>query len=82
MVSDGHPTRRSGSRQERVEKRVKRFFCARTFSFYDDAKTVALPLTTTIKVDGESANPGKIDMTALPFRSVIVKETVLRDSLR
>jgi len=52
-----------------------------TNDFYDDAETVALPGTTTIEVDGEIANPGEIDMAMapLPIRSVIVKETVLKD---
>jgi len=55
-----------------------------TNDLYDDAETVALPGTTTIEVDGEIANPGKIDMAMapLPIRSVIVKETVLKDGAK
>ena len=50
-----------------------------TNDFYDGAETVALPGTTTIEVEGEVANPGRIDLTAFPLRSVIVKETILKD---
>ena len=47
--------------------------------FYDGADTVALPGTTLIAVDGEIANPGDIDITRCPLRSMIVKETVFKD---
>jgi hypothetical protein len=50
-----------------------------TNDFYDDAETVALPGTTTIEVDGEVGNPGKVDLARLPLRSVSVKETILKD---
>ncbi len=50
-----------------------------TNDFYDGAETVVLPGTTTIEVDGEIANPGRLDLTTLPLRSVIVKETILKD---
>jgi len=41
-----------------------------TNDFCDDAETVALPDTTTIEVDGEIANPGRIGMAMAPYRSV------------
>jgi hypothetical protein len=50
-----------------------------TNDFYSGAETVTLPGTTTIEVDGEIANPGGIDLTRLPLRSMIVKETIFKD---
>jgi hypothetical protein len=50
-----------------------------TNDFLDDSETVALPGTTTIEVDGEVGNPGKVNLALLPLRSVGVKETILKD---
>ena len=49
---------------------------AQTNDFYDDAETVKLSLQS-LTVSGEVANPGNIDLSALPMHSVIVKETLL-----
>jgi hypothetical protein len=47
-----------------------------TNNFYDNTETVKLPLAKIV-VDGEISNPGEIDLSGLPVRSVIVKETLL-----
>ncbi|MBN2682715.1 MAG: hypothetical protein JXR58_09425 [Bacteroidales bacterium] len=47
-----------------------------TNDFYDNAETVELEMTE-ISVEGEIENPGKVDFSKLPMRSVIVKETLL-----
>jgi hypothetical protein len=47
-----------------------------TNDFYDDAETFSLKGPTNIKIDGEIGNPVKIDITALPLRSLIVKEAL------
>jgi len=47
-----------------------------TNSFYDNVETYALPVKELV-IDGEIANPGKVDFTGLPVHSVIVKETLL-----
>lgn len=47
-----------------------------TNDFYDNAETHALQ-TYDLEITGEISNPGKVDFSALPLRSVIVKETVL-----
>ncbi len=50
-----------------------------TNNFYDNAET--FPLTVKeLFIDGEVANPGKIDFANLPVHSVIVKETLLDNS--
>jgi hypothetical protein len=49
---------------------------AQTNDFYDDAETVKLSIPS-ITISGEVANPGTIDLSALPLHSVIVKETLL-----
>ncbi|MEA2106594.1 MAG: hypothetical protein U9P82_07735 [Bacteroidota bacterium] len=49
-----------------------------TNDFYDNAKTHELALQP-IKVEGEIDNPGIVDFSKLPIRSVIVKETLLSD---
>lgn len=49
---------------------------AQTNDFYDDAETIKLP-QHAIEIAGEVANPGQIDFSTLPLRSVIVKETLL-----
>jgi hypothetical protein len=47
-----------------------------TNNFYDNSETFQLPVNELI-VDGEIANPGKVDFSSLPKHSVIVKETLL-----
>lgn len=47
-----------------------------TNNFYDNTETYDLPLVD-LTVEGEIANPGKVDFTSLPKHSVIVKETLL-----
>lgn len=47
-----------------------------TNNFYDNVETYPLPVKDLI-IDGEIANPGKVDFTNLPVHSVIVKETLL-----
>jgi len=51
---------------------------AQTNDFYDDAETVKLNVHG-IEIMGEISNPGKVDLEALPLRSVVVKETLLQD---
>ena len=50
-----------------------------TNDFYSGTEAVTLPGTTTIEVAGEIANPGRIDITQFPLRSMIVKETLFED---
>jgi hypothetical protein len=47
-----------------------------TNNFYDNTETLPLPAKEMI-VEGEIANPGKVDLSDLPLHSVIVKETLL-----
>ena len=47
-----------------------------TNNFYDDAKVFDLPLSK-IKITGEIENPGFVDFSKLPTKSIIVKETLL-----
>jgi hypothetical protein len=47
-----------------------------TNNFYDKVETYPLPVKELF-IDGEVANPGKLDFTNLPVHSVIVKETLL-----
>lgn len=47
-----------------------------TNDFYDDAETYQLSGKTMIQISGELANPGIIDISALPMRSLIIKETL------
>lgn len=47
-----------------------------TNNFYDNVETYPLK-PAELYVDGEIANPGKVDFTGLPVHSVIVKETLL-----
>jgi hypothetical protein len=47
-----------------------------TNNFYDNAETYALPVKDLI-IEGEIANPGKVNFSQLPVHSVIVKETLL-----
>jgi len=51
---------------------------AQTNDFYDDAETIRLR-TSGLEIQGEIANPGKINPESLPLRSVIVKETLLQE---
>jgi hypothetical protein len=48
----------------------------KTNNFYDNVETYALPVRELI-VEGEIANPGKVDFTNLPVHSLIVKEALL-----
>jgi len=50
-----------------------------TNNFYDNTETLPLP-TKEMIVEGEIANPGKVDFSDLPLHSVIVKETLLDNS--
>jgi hypothetical protein len=50
-----------------------------TNNFYDNTETYVLPVKDLI-IEGEIANPGKVDFTKLPKHSVIVKETLLDSS--
>jgi len=47
-----------------------------TNNFYDNTETFQLPLKE-LTVEGEIANPGKVDFSVLHKHSVIVKETLL-----
>ena len=47
-----------------------------TNNFYDNVETYPLPVAE-LYVDGEIANPGKVDFKDLPVHSVIVKEALL-----
>ena len=47
-----------------------------TNNFYDNTETYALPVKDLI-IEGEIANPGKVDFSKLSRHSVIVKETLL-----
>jgi hypothetical protein len=47
-----------------------------TNDFYDDAETFSLKGSTIIQVSGEIGNPGEIDITALPQRSLVIKEAL------
>ncbi len=47
-----------------------------TNNFYDNEPIKQLPMVA-LAVDGEIANPGAVDFSKLPLRSVIVKETSL-----
>lgn len=47
-----------------------------TNDFYDDAETHVLPVNA-IGIKGEIENPGIVDFSKLPLRSIIVKETLL-----
>jgi hypothetical protein len=47
-----------------------------TNNFYDNTQSVSLP-GVDLFIEGEIANPGKVDFSSLPLHSVIVKETLL-----
>ncbi|HEX7493222.1 MAG TPA: hypothetical protein VF346_03305, partial [Bacteroidales bacterium] len=47
-----------------------------TNNFYDNVETYPLPVRELF-IEGEVANPGKVDFTNLPVHSVIVKEALL-----
>jgi len=49
-----------------------------TNNFYDNTETYSLPLKE-LTIDGEIANPGKVDFSKLQKHSVIVKEALLND---
>jgi len=67
-----------GCRNENIGKRDQASFDSTdiTNNFYDNTETFHLPLQELI-VEGEIANPGKVDFTSLQKRSVIVKEALL-----
>jgi hypothetical protein len=48
-----------------------------TNDFYDDAETFELKGTQIIELAGEIGNPGSVDITEFPLRSLIIKEAVL-----
>ncbi|MBP6871403.1 MAG: hypothetical protein KBC43_05300 [Bacteroidales bacterium] len=48
-----------------------------TNDFYDDAETYDLAGITKIMLDGEIGNPGTVEITDFPLRSLIIKEAVL-----
>ena len=48
----------------------------KTNDFYDNVETYNLPVKDLV-IEGEIANPGKVDFSNLPVHSVIVKETLL-----
>jgi len=50
-----------------------------TNDFYDNTETYELR-PVNIEIDGEISNPGVIDLSKLPLRSVIVKEALLDSS--
>ena len=50
-----------------------------TNNFYDNTETYQLPVKE-LTVEGEIANPGKVDFSVLQKHSVIVKETLLDSS--
>jgi hypothetical protein len=50
-----------------------------TNNFYDNVETYPLRVKELI-IDGEIANPGKVDFSKLPVHSVIVKEALLDSS--
>ena len=50
-----------------------------TNNFYDNSETYSLPVKE-LTVEGEISNPGKVDFSKLPLRSVVVKETLLDSS--
>jgi hypothetical protein len=47
-----------------------------TNNFYDNVETYPLPVKE-LYIDGEIANPGRVDFAGLPLHSVIVKEALL-----
>lgn len=50
-----------------------------TNNFYDNTETCVLPVKDLI-IEGEIANPGRVDFSKLPRHSVIVKEALLDSS--
>jgi len=50
-----------------------------TNNFYDNTEVIPLSMSDLI-IEGEIANPGKVDFSVLPQHSVIVKETLLDDA--
>jgi len=49
-----------------------------TNDFFDNTETNKLPIQA-LKIDGEIENPGTINFSNLPLRSIIVKETVINE---
>ncbi len=50
-----------------------------TNNFYDNTEVIPLVMSDLI-IEGEIANPGKVDFSVLPQHSVIVKETLLDEA--
>ncbi len=50
-----------------------------TNDFYDNAETFELPVKS-IAIEGEIENPGIVDFSKIPLRSIIVKETLLTEN--
>ena len=50
-----------------------------TNNFYDNTEVIPLAMSD-LTIEGEIANPGKVDFSVLPQHSVIVKETLLDDA--
>jgi hypothetical protein len=50
-----------------------------TNNFYDNTETYSLPVRDLV-IEGEIANPGKVDFTKFPKHTVIVKEALLDSS--
>jgi hypothetical protein len=50
----------------------------KTNDFYDNEETYSLPVSE-LEIAGEVENPGKVDFSKLKKRSVIVKETLLKE---
>jgi hypothetical protein len=50
-----------------------------TNNFYDNTQAISLVMSDLI-IEGEIANPGKVNFSALPQHSVIVKETLLNEA--
>jgi hypothetical protein len=50
-----------------------------TNDFYDDAETFSLKGSTLIQAGGEIGNPGDVDITKLPQRSLVIKEALAQD---
>ncbi len=75
LISCNHPSKQKA---ENEKKPVTQFIDTTdmTNNFYDNVEMYPLPVKE-LSIDGEIANPGKVDFTTLPVHSVIVKETLL-----
>jgi len=64
---------------EKENTQVKADIDNSTNDFFDNSETVELPIQS-VKIEGEIENPGLVDFSKLPLRSIIVKETVLNEN--